>query len=90
MSVSGGLSRFSLSVRASRKVSSPLSLYEDEAALMDVIRRKRERKKAQMSQREKTVGDIIREVSTVCSKQEKQKVSPAFLATPHYHTPSTN
>lgn len=77
MSAPGELSRFAISVRASGKVSSNLSLYtklKDQAALVDVIKEKREKRKAQRKLGERTVADIISEVSTECRKQERQKV----------------
>lgn len=71
--------RFSISVRASGRVSSiasNLSLYEDRGALVDAIKKKRERKRAH---RERTVADLISEACTECSKKDKQKVCQATV-----------
>lgn len=55
-------------------MSSSLTQHQEPEALVDAIRRKRERKKAAIRSREKTVADVIREVSSECTKPQKQKV----------------
>ena len=65
--------RFSVSVRVMGKVSSHLTVPEG-PGLADRIKRKRERKKEYLHKGDKTVAELISEVSTQCSKQEKQKV----------------
>ena len=66
--------RFTVSVRASGRVSSSLTPYQEPEALVDAIRRKRESKKAVIRSREKTVADLIKEVSSECTKQQRLKV----------------
>ena len=64
--------RFSASVRA----GSEACIYPDEAFRADekVVAWKRERKKAQRLEREKTVVDLISEMTVNSSKPKKQKV----------------
>jgi hypothetical protein len=61
--------RFTVSVRAES------SLPEDHAALIEVVARKRRRKKYKMREEERTVADLIDAIAANLSKPKKQKVS---------------
>ena len=70
------LDRFTGFLRSRGEVtSSSVNVSEETVALdVELILKKRNRKQTQTQEGEKTVADLISDISSTCSKQEKQMV----------------